>query len=367
MSTGIGWTDETWNFVLGCDKATRGCDSCYAIRLANIRASNPTPTIAAAYADLTHRGPNGVDWTGAVRYLPERLTKPLRWRKPRRIFVNSMADLFHPRTPYRAIVDGWAVMAIAHWHQFQVLTKRHARLRSVLSKPTFPGDVAAAVERLTTGKPRWRREAYSGSASRWTWPLPNVWVGVSVEDQETAALRIPALLDTPAAVRWISAEPLLGPVNLAQAACRGDERGHGLTAYSVHAGGCCDTAARRMDWVVVGGETAPVRETEDGALISPRPMHPDWVRSLRDQCADARVAFFMKQWGDVAPEGQVPVAALTARSASHAWYVAPDGSTRTARWGARGQSATVQRVGSKAAGNAIDGRVIEQYPEVAHV
>lgn len=236
----IEWTDATWNPVTGCTKVSPGCDHCYA------------ETFAERWRGTKgHHFENGFD----VQLRPERLDQPLKWRKPRRIFVNSMSDLFHDQVSDDYIARVFAVMAQASQHTFQILTKRHARMRSLLRK-------WAPI----TGTPPW---VHTGP-----WPLPNVWLGVSVENQQWADIRIPALLDTPAAVRWISAEPLLGPVVLHDHWIGADPYRHDEP---------------RLDWVVTGGESGP------GA----RPMHPDWARSLRDQCEAADVPFFMKQAGTV--------------------------------------------------------------------
>jgi protein gp37 len=187
---------------------------------------------------------------------PDTLNEPLRWRKPRRVFVCSMSDLFHPQVGEDFIAAVFGVMALASQHQFQVLTKRPARMGELLSRDDFLQLAAEHVE-ITAGQHGWD----DVMAARW--PLPNVWVGVSAEDQQRADQRIPYLLDTPAVVRFVSAEPLLGPVN--------------LSAVPI----------AQLDWLIVGGESGP------GA----RPMHPQWARDLRDQAISAGVAFFFKQWG----------------------------------------------------------------------
>ena len=237
----IEWTDATWNPVTGCTKVSPGCDHCYA------------ETFAERFRGVPgHHFERGFD----VTLRPERLDQPLRWRRPRRIFVNSMSDLFHDDVPDSFIATVFDVMRSAPQHTFQVLTKRHGRMRSLLRKWT-----------PITGTPPW---VFTGP-----WPLPNVWLGVSVEDQHWADIRIPALLQTPAAIRWISAEPLLGPVTFRWASwepVRDRDHLDGL---------------RRLDWVVVGGESGR------GA----RPMDPEWARSLRDQCQQAGVPFLFKQWG----------------------------------------------------------------------
>jgi protein gp37 len=237
----IEWTEATWNPVTGCTKVSPGCDHCYAETFAERWRGTPG-----------HPYENGFD----VQLRPGRMDQPLRWTKPRMIFVNSMSDLFQDGVPDEFIAEVFAVMALAGRHTFQLLTKRHGRMRSLLNKRAFP----KLVENRAL-----KRNEY---AKHLEWPLLNVWLGVSVEDQQWASIRIPALIDTPAAVRWISAEPLLGPVDL-----------NYTDKDALVDGG--------LDWVVVGGESGP------GA----RPMDPDWARRLRDECAAASVPFFFKQWG----------------------------------------------------------------------
>ena len=278
--TGISWTDATWNPIVGCTKVSAGCDNCYAIRTAHRMAANPNPLVSQAYAGTE----SGGEWTGKVNLLADRL-EPLRWRKPRRIFVNAQSDLFHKGVPDEFIARVFAVMALTPRHTYQVLTKRHGRMRSLLRSDNFRPAVEDAMRGIVAAY-RTERPWYAA------WPLPNLWLGVSVEDQATADLRIPALLDTPAAVRWLSCEPLLGPVDL-----------RGLLqcfhCKTTHKFELCDRMShpvpygalskRHVDWVVVGGESGP------GA----RPMHPAWARSLRDQCQAAGVPFHFKQAGSV--------------------------------------------------------------------
>jgi len=257
----IEWTDASWNPVTGCTKVSPGCDHCYA------------ETFAERWRGTKgHHFENGFD----VQLRPERLDQPLKWRKPRRIFVNSMSDLFHDAIPDEYIAKVFGVMAAAPRHTFQIVTKRHGRMRSLLNDHDWRSSVYLR-ESVTdlAGPPR----------DIPSWPLPNVWLGVSVEDQRWADIRIPALLETPAAVRWISAEPLLGSVDLTDVA--------GINALEPDwmGGPTGGTGAPHplLDWVVAGGESGP------GA----RPMHPDWARGLRDQCQHAGVPFFMKQAGAV--------------------------------------------------------------------
>jgi protein gp37 len=265
MSSKIEWTDETWNPVTGCTKVSPGCDHCYAERITN-----------------RFGGPGAFD---QVVLHPERLEQPLRWRKPRRVFVNSMSDLFHEDVPDEYVARVFAVMAESPHHTFQILTKRHGRMRSLLRSDAFYD----LVDREWCGISDWHwgpllqmndlNHGNVGPAGRW--PLPNVWLGVSVETQQWANFRIPALLQAPAAVRFLSCEPLLGPITLA------------LPSYDAVDNVHWDfDALRFLDWVIVGGESGP------GA----RPMHPEWARSLRDQCTASGVPFLFKQWGGRTPK-----------------------------------------------------------------
>lgn len=292
MPTKIEWTDETWNPVTGCTEVSPGCDHCYA------------KTFAERWRGIPgHHFEHGFD----VVLRPERLDQPLRWKKPRRIFVNSMSDLFHNEIPSAYIAEVFAVMALAQQHTFQVLTKRHGRMRSLVSQDLYDLMVKALADRPEfTGHVRW--------------PLPNVWMGVSVENQQWADIRIPALCHTPAAVRFLSCEPLLGPVDLALttvAPVVGARTGHEPRFTS-------KVMRRPIHWVIAGGESG------HGA----RPMHPDWARTLRDQCQAAGVPFLFKQWGEWAPR--------------EGWT-----------------DETTFRVGKKAAGRLLDGRTWDEYPERA--
>lgn len=328
-NTGIEWTDATWNPVSGCTKVSTGCDHCYAETLANRFAG-------------TKAYPNGFE----VTLRPERLDWPLRKRKPLRIFVNSMADLFHDQVPDEYIAKVFAIMALAPRHTFQVLTKRHARMRSLLNSARFQQVVLAEQY----------RQRYDDQRVTSTWPLPNVWLGASTENQQWADIRIPALLDTPAAVRFVSAEPLLGPIELfgsvtspGVAIARS-----GVQLYPSSPDGPAEydyDFQVGIDWVIVGGESG------HGA----RPMHLDWVRSLQDQCAAAGVAFLFKQHGDwlgQASRADIPrdpdawVNRDTGAVADEATAIADGG-----HWQG------VWRVGKKRAGRLLDGRTWDEFPK----
>lgn len=296
----IEWTDATWNPVRGCSVVSEGCRNCYAMQVAARFSGEGLP-----YEGLAYRNSSGAHWTGQVRLIEKHLADPLRWQRPRRIFVNSMSDLFHPEVSDAWIDRIFSVMALAPRHTFQVLTKRPARMLAYMQK------LASSIVPLEGAA---RALGYSfkfQNISLLQWPIPNVWLGVSVEDQKTADERIPLLMQTPAAVRWLSAEPLLGLIDLE----------------------AVPTLEGSIDWVVVGGESGP------GA----RPMHPEWARSLRDQCTAAGVPFFFKQWGEWGLN----------------WFNDPKNKGEKVAG-----SEWSDRMGKKAAGRTLDGRTWSEYPEV---
>jgi protein gp37 len=309
--TKIEWTDATWNAIVGCSVTSPGCTNCYAMRQA---PRTDALSIGAPWAGpagkLTKASKAGPVWTGAVRLVARRLDEPLRLRRPRRIFVNSMGDLFHENVPDEWIDRVFAVMALAPQHTFQVLTKRAERMHRYMTelvKGPSAGRVSVVeddgVERPMTGvqfrmtsvmcdlypnvppqalnfAAEWADDHYpDGDGFLRCWPLPNVWLGVSVEDQERADERIPPLLATPAAKRFISAEPMLAPIRLRQmltAAGDGDWLASGLSGER-----------RGLDWVIVGGESGH----------SARLFNTDWAASIVEQCRSAGVACFVKQLG----------------------------------------------------------------------
>jgi protein gp37 len=339
-TTKIEWTERTWNPSSGCSKISAGCDNCYAETIAERFRGH------AAF-------PKGFD----VQLRHEKVNDPLTWRKPARVFVNSMSDLFHQDIDAAWIADIFAVMAAARKHTFQLLTKRHARMRHLLNDPAFVDQVRSRA--LGKGLP----------ADQWQWPLANVWLGVSVEDQRWADIRIPALLHTPAAVRFLSCEPLLGPVDLTRLPYRGD-CDYVIDALAGRYGIRDPRESFRfgmaglgtIDWVISGGESGR----------NARPAHPDWFRSLRDQCTSARVAYFHKQngeWNDRTALTGDQRAAVSIWDEKHVTYVHPaDGRTQAhGAWGANDHLegwACVQRVGKKAAGRELDGRTHDEFPVV---
>lgn len=240
MPTKIEWCDETWNPTRGCSRVSPGCTNCYAERQARRHAGKN-----GAYEGLLHS--TGV-WNGGITLVEGALDLPERWLRPRRIFVDSMSDLFHERVPFEFIDKVFETMITTPRHTYQVLTKRPERMLEYMSSSdTWPRRVT--IDKL---------------------PPPNVWLGVSVEDQERAEERIPLLLQTPATLRFLSCEPLLGPLDL-----------HAACALYAEA----DSAT--IDWIIVGGESGP------GA----RPFVLGWGKELVRQCRAAHVAVFVKQVG----------------------------------------------------------------------
>lgn len=354
MTTKIEWTDETWNPVRGCSLVSAGCANCYAMKQAHRFSGEGMP-----YAGLTELGPQGPRWTGKIRLVPEVLDAPLHWKTPRRIFVNSMSDLFHEDVPDEFIVAVFGVMAACPEHTFQILTKRPERMRQWFDRigkfggfgryirsirvdgdrtiPNLFGAVAKTEivrgKRCRAMSDPWMKVFNAASFHMNDSRLRNVSLGVSVEDQQTADARIPILLQTPAAVRFVSAEPLLGPVDIApwlrattkhhfRADIEGMLRNRAFVGlqhddgrpmsrreaenelFALHAkgvkyipasscdafdpeDGCKGHPEPRLDWVIVGGESGP------GA----RPCDIAWIRSIVEQCRSAAVPCFVKQLG----------------------------------------------------------------------
>lgn len=291
--THIEWTDATWNPITGCSIVSPGCTNCYAMRLAGTRLKH-TPSRAG----LTNDSKAGPVWNGKVRLNEQWLDQPLRWRRPRKIFVCAHGDLFAENVPDEWIDRVFAVMALAPHHTFQVLTKRAAGMRSYVSAlPGRADAVARAAACLWPGPDG--DVAYYQVEEVIRAPLPNVWLGVSAERQKEANERVSLLIHTPAAMRFVSAEPLLGPIlftHLVAGTAPIMQYEDALVGKFFANHRLYDDLPReKVDWIIVGGESGP------GA----RPMHPDWVRSIRDQCADAGTAFFFKQWGAYLPAGQM--------------------------------------------------------------
>lgn len=333
----IEWTESTWNPLVGCSKVSPGCKHCYA----EVMARRLAAMGATGYRDAI--GADG-RWSGKVFWnSAAKVVEPLRVKRPRVWFVDSMSDLFHESVPDAWIDQVFAIMALAHQHRFLVLTKRAARMRRY-----FEGGARGRV--LTQLREREATGVMLG------WPLPNVGLGVSVEHQGYVE-RVWDLLQTPAALRFLSAEPLLGPLDIGDMVCATWRRGLTLGSY--------------LDWVICGGESGP------GA----RPAHPDWVRGLRDMCVAGDVPFFFKQWGAWLPlanvyaerevpgepgviDGDWPLSAVEAYahrmvcalelSGEMSYWQAPDGSWHTDHQPGSG-AYYLARVGKREAGKELDG------------
>lgn len=278
--TGISWTDSTWNPISGCSMVSKGCMNCYAEKIAARFSWAPDYSKhPGPYFGLVKDG----KWNGQVDFSEHSLLVPLKWKKPRRIFVNSMSDLFHENVPDEWIDKIFAVMALAPRHTFQILTKRPKRMLEYFSA------YHASVVELTRARlaiDRCSAEMNGGSFHGNGWPLPNVWLGVSVEDQETADERIPLLLQVPAAIRFVSYEPALAPVNFR------------LGIYQLVSGGSQGISLVGLDWIIVGGESGP----------NARPFDFVWARQVISQCRASETKCFIKQLGSKArgPLGQAP-------------------------------------------------------------
>jgi protein gp37 len=281
---GIAYLDATWNpLAMRCDRVLAGCANCWHLPLANRMAHNPVISAAARAA-----------YAGGAPYLDERkLTLPLHWKKPRRMGVQFVSDLFHENVPDEWIDRVFAVMALADWHTYLILTKRPERMAEYFTSNSDAriDTITMAIHELRASDP----ERYDRAVSEWMnrgfcdgkgpLPLPNVLLGTSVENQQAADERIPHLLATPAAVRFLSMEPLLGAVNL-HVASDFSGSGHGpswMLPIPSGAGGMTKT----INWVVVGGESGP----------KARPCELQWIRNIVKQCQDASVPVFVKQLG----------------------------------------------------------------------
>lgn len=393
--TKIEWADATWNPVTGCTKVSPGCAHCYIDRTPPFRMAGRRFEIECPECDgsgvcvgcrngddcntagccptcdgLGGVPSNEIGATTGVLLHPERLDQPLRWKRPRRVFVNSLSDLFHDDVPDDYIARVFAVMASNYqWerptHVFQVLTKRPARMRAMLSSDAFRREVASLAGGMTD---EGHADAVHDAIAVHHWPLPNVWLGVTVEDQKRADLRVPILLDTPAAVRFLSVEPMLGPVDLSDFVDRWSDDDTPTCDW-----GYCDSPAvasrrdfthphrgyismlsvcerhRGIDWVICGGESGP------GA----RPMHTRWARDLRDQCVAAGVPFHFKQWGEWARTGRLGAGTFDdPREALGS--VVDDGRYPSVVW-----REVLRRTGKREAGRELDGRTWDEYPSAA--
>jgi protein gp37 len=363
--TSIQWTDSTWNPIVGCSIISPACTNCYAMAMAaRIERMNPE---LAHYCGVRHEVKGKPVWTGKVNLAPEnKLLKPLRWKKPQRVFVNSMSDLFHESVPDEWIDRVFAIMALAPQHMFQVLTKRPKRMREYFSGDHWSdGGVAQRVRdaAIAFWDQEWIAKKHGSGVTQW--PLPHVWLGVTAEDQLRADERIPDLLATSAAVRFVSYEPALGPIDwkrwlptrrparrpngepflashFFKTRCEhcgwvGSSELCGIDSFGDDSDVFCPACAKsicaddlpRLDWVICGGESGP----------NARPRNPAWARSLRDQCAAAGVAYFDKQHGEYVP----------VTDGMKTDHVFPTGDV-------------VRRVGKSRADRLLDGREHSEFP-----
>lgn len=306
--TSIEWATKVWNPIVGCSVISPGCTNCYAMRMAGRLERMGSPI----YKGLTQKTKAGDVWTGRVEASNwGKMIEPLSWRKPERIFVNSMSDLFHENLADEVIDQVFAVMALCPQHTFMVLTKRADRMRDYLTRSGVVDAVVSLIramgeefDKAARASRSKRRIATSGDIAGWNawaagfnmerepesrWPLPNVWLGVSAEDQERANLRVPDLLATPAAIRFVSAEPLLGPIDFRPFLWASNSL-ENPTPFPMMSGprhGESIVPAERLHLIIPGGESGP------GA----RTCNVTSIRSIVDQCRDAGVACFVKQLG----------------------------------------------------------------------
>lgn len=302
----IEWTDATWSPITGCTKVSHGCTNCYAERVWKRLSAINMPYHGRKFTD--------------VKCHPERLEQPRHWRKPRRVFVNSMSDLFHEEVPFSYIRDVFITMQDTRRHVYQILTKRPARMFEFF---------------------KWWYSEIDDSLMKDIYP--HVWLGVSIEDQPTADERVTQLLQCPAAVRWLSIEPMLGPVDLENIAFEHEflYRVDVLRGSSRQDGCNEPKSTPKIDWIVVGGESGP----------KARPMHPGWVGSIRDHCQAAKVPFFFKHWG----EYRYKKAGVLPGRKFHPDQGIEDFLPEIV-------PGRFVRCGKKLAGRMLDGRLWEEYP-----
>lgn len=344
----IEWTGKTWNPIIGCSLVSPGCTNCYAMLQASrnflmgegYAKKHGKPNPMEHYRDVTKPSKTGPVWTGKIALASDRtLKEPLRATTPQTYFVNSMSDLFHENVPEAWILLILDIIRMTSYdggsncgkirrgegqHTYQVLTKRSARMRDIMSRLRWNGEELILLEK-DDGKARV--------------VLKNLWLGVSAERQQEADERIPDLLATPATVRFVSAEPLLGPIDFDAVRYTHAPGFFGSALRWHHRGHCHQQDGLvypSLDWVIVGGESG----------YDARPMHPDWARSIRDQCQKTGTAFFFKQWGAWGHEEHCPMPKKRDDKFCHLW---PD------------KSASYP-IGKARAGRLLDGRIWHEIP-----
>jgi len=338
-----GYKGETWNPIIGCSKVSDGCKNCYAERMAGRLAHMPG---AYEYSNVVSSNPT--KWNGKTQLVQSAIDKPLRWKKPRVIFVCSMGDLFHEDTSFQDIDKVFTIMACNPQHIFIVLTKRAKRMAEYYNSPVTRANIYYLILKSKNSG-----YAVTDPLDKDGWPLKNVWLGVTAENQETANDRLLHLIKTPAALKFISVEPIVGPVDLTAIKEEVLLTKQDYLKFKFLTGKKFE--GPKIDWVICGGESGP------GA----RPMHPDWVRSLRDQCQEAGVPFFFKQWGEFVSQHQGPKVNQLSKdkwfSVSTEGDYGPLYETSYMKDGLNYR--TVGKIGRKAAGNLLDGEKWEQYPD----
>jgi protein gp37 len=302
----ITWTDSTWNPIVGCSKCSPGCDNCYAERMAKrLKAMDKSK-----YCNVI--GANG-KWNGKTTFVLDAISKPLSWKKPRKIFVCSMSDLFHESVNVCWIIAVFVMIKRCPQHTFQILTKRPDRALKFFQEHPFNDG------------------------------LPNVWFGVTVCNQDEANKKIPVLLEIDAVVRFLSIEPMLGLIDLYRGGFSFLEKSKSPSGKSY----------QKIDWVICGGETGP----------EARPVHPDWILKIKNQCITTDVPFFFKQWGEYSPT--VEWAKPNSITPEKIRWVKPSGKVvKTGIGQMYDGDALMHRGGSKNTGNRLNGKVFEQFPEV---
>ena len=274
----------TWNFIAGCEKVSQGCKSCYAIGEAWRMAHNPNPKLNSVYSPTVKKDGTSINWTGKITLIPERLEKPFSISKPKKIFVNSMSDLFHDDVPFDLIDKFLAVVALTPHHTYQVLTKRPNRMQEYFSSKNLYDRVLAAGNEFRC-KFAWLFAIPISNPVKF--PFTNLHLGFSAENQAAFDDRVSWLMRTPAAIRFVSCEPLLGYINF-YSEDRYGQYGY-LTGTGVDSRSPCQSIpnvfGNKIDWVIVGGESGRAA----------RPMDEDWARAIIRQCEDAQVPVFYKQ------------------------------------------------------------------------
>lgn len=327
-----GYKGESWNPIVGCSVVSPGCTNCYAMMQA-ARIERMTP--GTHYAGTTTMVNGNHVWTGKVARAPEKtLRRPIGQKKPRMYFVNSMSDLFHESVPDEWIDDIFAAMILAPQHLFLVLTKRTDRMRHYMNDPELGAKHCAAAFHLLGDRD-------PGPAPGW--PIPNIWLGATTEDQLRANARIPDLLMTPAAKHFVSYEPALGPVDFTRIDSAAGARFRTFEAFQGLDSKDVAQVSHGIDWVIAGGESG----------LRARPVDPDWFRVVGNQCAAAGVPFFFKQWGEWMPVARTEGGATAMRPER-----LPPGAGEEVEVG----SWIMRRVGKKAAGAEFEGRLRQEWP-----